>query len=110
MGGYKFTGYLTCINSLNSYYSFNMDLLKKKVNSKLFFEGIPIFTKTKDESPTHYTDKSNVKNSIILQNTVVGQNAILSRVIADKGSDIKAGESYIGSETWPVVMKNNKQI
>jgi len=140
VGGYEFTGYLACINSLNSYYSFNMDLLKKKVNSELFFEGMPIFTKTKDESPTHYTEKSNVKNSIIangcyiegevknsvigrrvyiakgakvencilLQNTVVGQNAVLSRVIADKGSDIKAGENYIGSDTWQVVMKNNK--
>jgi len=140
VGGYKFTGYLACINSLNSYYSFNMDLLKKNVNMELFFEGMPIFTKTKDESPTHYTDKSNVKNSIIangcyiegevknsvigrrvyiakgakienciiLQNTVVGQNAILSRVIADKGSDIKTGENYMGSEIWPVVIKNNK--
>lgn len=142
VGGYEFTGYLACINSLNSYYSFNMDLLKKRVNRELFFEGMPIFTKTKDESPTHYTEKSSVKNSIIangcyiegevknsvigrrvyiakgakvenciiLQNTVIGQNATLSRVIADKGSDIKAGESYIGSERWPVVIKDNKQI
>jgi glucose-1-phosphate adenylyltransferase len=142
VGGYEFIGYLACINSLNSYYLFNMDLLKKKVNSEVFFEGMPIYTKTKDESPTHYTEKSNVKNSIIangcyiegevknsvigrrvyvakgakvenciiLQNTVVGQNATLSRVIADKGSAIKASEKYIGSDTWPVVMKNNKQI
>lgn len=131
VGGYEFIGYLACINSLNSYYLFNMDLLNKKINSEVFFKGMPIYTKTKDESPTHYAEKSNVKNSIIangcyiegevknsvigrrvyiakgakvenciiLQNTVIGENATLSRVIADKGSAIKASEKYIGSET-----------
>ena len=52
VGTYEFKGYLACINSLNSYYNANMDLLKKKVAKELFNKDNPIYTKGKSEPPT----------------------------------------------------------
>lgn len=142
VGAYKFNGYLTCINSLSSYYDANMDLLKKKVNKELFYDGGTIYTKAKDEAPTKYSNSSEVVNSIIangcciegkvrnsiisrrvyigkdveidncviLQDVVIGENAKLERVIADKGTQILEGEKYIGSKSWPLVMKKRYYI
>ncbi|MBD7913455.1 glucose-1-phosphate adenylyltransferase subunit GlgD [Clostridium cibarium] len=139
---FKFNGYLTCINSLSSYYTSNMDLLKKKVNDELFYEGRPIFTKTKDEAPTHYGRECNVRNSIIangcciegevrnsiigrrvciargakiesciiLQNSIIGKEGKLNKVIADKGAEIKEEEIYIGSESCPIVIEKLRKF
>lgn len=79
---YEFKGYLACVNSLSNYYAANMNLLKKKVNNELFYEGKPIFTKTKDEAPTQYGNNSNVKNSIIANGCYIGgevKNSIIGR-------------------------------
>ena len=137
VGTYMFKGYTACINSLESYYTTNMDLLKNNVSNELFFGSNQIYTKAKDEAPTNYTESSNVKNSIIangcciegtvknsiigrrvhvskgarvenciiLQNSIIGRNCTINKVIADKGSEIKAGENYIGAEGNLVFIK-----
>lgn len=93
VGSYEFRGYLACVNSLNSYYNANMDLLKKKINSELFFEGAPIYTKSKDEAPTHYTESSTVENSIIANGCYIEgevKNCIISRKVhVCKGAKIE---------------------
>ena len=93
VGAYKFNGYLSCVNSLNSYYDANMDLLKDDVNCELFFDGRPIYTKVKDEAPTHYTENSNVTNSIIANGCIIEgevKNCIISRrVFVAKGSKLE---------------------
>ena len=61
VGGYKFEGYVACINSLKTYYNANMDLLKFKINRELFSEENPIYTKARSEGPTKYTKTSVVK-------------------------------------------------
>ena len=40
-----FKGYTACINSLESYYTTNMDLLKNNVSNELFFGSNQIYTK-----------------------------------------------------------------
>ena len=93
VGSYEFGGYLSCVNSLNSYYSANMDLLKKKVNSELFYEGSPIYTKIKDEAPVHYSKDSRVTNSIIANGCFIEgevNNCIISRrVFIGKNSKVE---------------------
>lgn len=82
VGAYKFDGYLSCINSLTSYYYTNMDLLKREVNKELFCSGGTIYTKDKDESPTKYTNESRVTNSIIANGCYIQgevKNSIISR-------------------------------
>lgn len=93
VGTYEFNGYLACVNSLNSYYNANMDLLKKKINSELFFDGNPIYTKAKDEAPTQYTETSKVENSIIANGCYIEgevKNCIISRkVYIAKGAKVE---------------------
>lgn len=140
VGGYEFKGHLDCINSIKALYDSNVGFLNRKINKEVFNEDRPIYTKTKDEAPTHYNEGSNVVNSIIangcriegkvencilgrrvfvgkncrlkdcviMQNTMIGEEAVLDNVIADKGSEIKKGETLIGSAMYPLVIKKKK--
>ncbi len=140
VGGYKFEGYVACINSLTSYYNSNMDLLKFKINEELFSEKSPIYTKARSEGPTKYEKTSIVNNSIIangciiegevknciigrkvhiakgaklegciiMQESTIGENAILTNVIADKKSIIPSGAKSITTVSSPHVWERNK--
>lgn len=80
--GYEFSGYLKCINSVESYYNTNMDMLNIEVMGELFNKIRPIYTKTKDSPPTKYCLSSDVKNSVIADGTIVEgkvRNSIVSR-------------------------------
>lgn len=107
VGSFEFKGYVACINSVNSYYSTNMDLLKKKINKELFYEGKPIYTKAKDEAPTQYTTDSKVMNSIIANGCYIEgavKNCIISRrVYIAKGAEIEncviMQDAVIGSKS-----------
>jgi glucose-1-phosphate adenylyltransferase len=140
VGAYEFKGHLDCINSIKALYDSNVGFLNRKINKEIFNEERPIYTKTKDEAPTHYADKSNVVNSIIangcriegtvenciigrrvyigkntklkdciiMQNSKIDDEAVLDNVIADKGSEIRKGETLIGSIMYPLVIKKKK--
>lgn len=140
VGAFEFTGHLDCINSIKALYDSNAALLNKKINKEIFNEERPIYTKTKDEGPTFYSDKSNVVNSIIangcriegtvencvigrrvyigkntkikdciiMQNSRIEDDVVLDNVIADKGSEIRKGETLIGSTMYPLVIKKKK--
>lgn len=91
--GYEFKGSLYKIDSLKSYYSTNMDFLNAEFRNELFNRERPIYTKTKDQSPTKYGDDAVCKNSFIsdgcvIEGTVI--NSILSRgVKVDKGAVVQ---------------------
>ncbi len=80
--GYEFKGSLYKIDSLKSYYSTSMDFLNAEYRNELFNRERPIYTKTKDQSPTKYGDEAECTNSFIsdgciIEGTVI--NSILSR-------------------------------
>lgn len=80
--GYEFKGYLSCINSVESYYRMNMDMLNIEKVGELFNKYNPVHTKTKDAPPTVYCEESDVKNSIVADGTIVRgkvRNSIISR-------------------------------
>ena len=93
VGTYQFKGYLTCINSVSSYFNANKDLLDMNISKELFYNSRPIFTKQKDEAPVFYSKKSNINNSIIANGSYIEgnlQNCILGRkVIVKEGALIK---------------------
>ncbi|MDT8719499.1 glucose-1-phosphate adenylyltransferase subunit GlgD [Clostridium sp. 19966] len=93
VGGYEFKGYLQCINSIKSYYRFNMQCLDMKVIKELFFNNGLIFTKVKDEAPTKYCEGSKVSNSLIANGCVIEgtvENCVISRrVVIKKGAVVK---------------------
>ncbi len=91
--GYEYDGFMVNVDSLKAYYDGSMEFLKKEVRDEIFNSKRPIFTKTKDQSPTKYGGNASVKNSFISDGCVIEgtvENSILSRgVKVSKGSVIK---------------------
>ena len=79
---YEFTGYLTNIYDIPSYYQANMDMLDVKKFNSLFYSSQKIYTKMKDEVPTYYSKTSNISNSQLATGcTIEGEveNSLISR-------------------------------
>jgi glucose-1-phosphate adenylyltransferase len=136
--GYEYNGYFAHIDSLQSYYDNNLKLLDKYNLQKLFYsETGPIYTKTKDSSPTKYCNSANVKNSliasgctiegtvensiifrgvkigrnaiiknsIIMQHGIIGENAKLDFVITDTDVQVTSGRTLLGYSNCPFFIK-----
>jgi glucose-1-phosphate adenylyltransferase len=93
VGTYEFQGYLSCVNSINSYYDINRELLDMKINKELFYNDRPIYTKQKDEAPVYYSKESKVDNSIIANGSYIQgkvESCIIGRkVIIKEGAIVK---------------------
>ncbi len=89
---YENKGYCAAISSINDYFEFNMDLMKKEVRDELFNPKRPIYTKVRDDAPSKYGLTSSVKNSIIAQGCVIDgevENCVLSKgVYVGEGAKI----------------------
>jgi glucose-1-phosphate adenylyltransferase len=90
---YHYSGYVSVIDSIDSYFKTSMNLLNSDTWEKLFLKDYPIFTKVKDEPPTRYLKGASVKNSMIANGCRIDgivENSIISRgVIIGKGTVIK---------------------
>lgn len=104
---YENKGYTAIISSVNSYFDFNMDLMKKEVRDALFNPKRPIYTKVRDDAPSRYGLDSSVKNSIIAQGCVIDgevENCVISKgVYVGKGAKLSnciiMQDSKIGKDT-----------
>ena len=90
--GYKYDGYYASINSLNTYFNANMDLLDRKIRGEIFGER-DIYTKVNDSAPAKITDTASVKNSLVSDGCLIEgtiENCILFRgVKIGKGTVVK---------------------
>lgn len=59
---YEYTGYLSNIFDIQSYYQANMDMLQPAKFNSLMYANQKIYTKVHNEFPTYYTDDAVVKN------------------------------------------------
>lgn len=102
--GFEHTGYVGRINSVASYYKINMDFLKPEVQKDLFYTGKNVYTKIKDEMPTHYGENATVKNSLLGSGCVIEgtvENSILFRgVYVAKGVTVKNSIIMQSSEIY----------
>ena len=118
--GYEHKEFVMLMNGTDSYYNANMALLDNKVRRELFNKDRPIYTKSRDDMPTRYGTKSNVKNSIIGDGCVINgtvKNCVLFRgVKVEKGAvvencilmqETKVGEN---SQLCNVISDKNAQI
>lgn len=104
---YENKGYCAAISSINDYFAFNMDLMKKEVRDELFNPKRPIYTKVRDDAPSRYGLTSKVKNSIIAQGCVINgevENCVLSKgVYIGEGAKISnciiMQDTKIGEDT-----------
>lgn len=90
--GFKHKGYLGKINSVESYFMHNMDLLDREIWNELFFGKGLIYTKAKDGPPAKYAEEAQVTNVLAASGCLVKgrvENSILFRgVVVEKGARI----------------------
>jgi glucose-1-phosphate adenylyltransferase len=65
INGVEYKGILLRINSIPTYFAGTMSLLDEKTRRDLFWSGLPVYTKVKDEAPTLYGPHNQVNNSFI---------------------------------------------
>lgn len=91
--GYEYKGIAWKIDSIQSYFGFNMSLLDSSFRHDLFPKALPIYTKVRDDLPGRYMDDSLCTNSLIANGCVVEGtviNSILFRgVKVAKGAVVK---------------------
>ena len=91
--GYRYDGYFSKIDSMDSYYKANMELLSGDNRAKLFRSETPIYTKVRDNAPVKFGIGASVKNSLIADGCIIEgtvENSILFRgVKVEKGAEIK---------------------
>ena len=78
----EYKGLCWQIDSVQSYFRFNLDILDPEKRKGLFRDDLPVYTKVRDEMPTRYGDEANVINSLLadgcqIEGTV--ENSILFR-------------------------------
>ena len=90
--GYEYKGYNHRVETINSYYSMNMDLLNSDIRRALFGTH-PVYTKVHDEVPARYMEGAHAVNSLVADGCVIEgtvENSILFRgVRVGKGAHIK---------------------
>ena len=134
--GYNYQGYAKRIDTIDSYFQVNMDLLDAKTWHDLFLKDKQhhIYTKIKDEAPAKYMEESHVsnslvangciiegrvensilfrkvkvgknaviRNSIIMQHTVIGDDAQLDYVVCDKNAVVQPEAILSGTKDKPL--------
>lgn len=112
INGYESKGHVEVIRDLRTYYEANLNLLKRDISSELFFEGGTIYTKSKDEPSTLYSESSSVQNSLIANGCIIegqvegsiifrgvkiGKNAIIKNSIVMQKSVVEDGAIIVNS-------------
>lgn len=102
--GYGVRGFVGCINSLEEYYRWSMELRDRTVSKGLFKPGWPIYTQTNDSCPTVYAEGSNVKKSVVangclisgeVDGSIIGRNVTIQKGAVVKDSIVLPG-AFIG--------------
>ena len=79
--GYEYKGYNHRVETINSYYSMNMDLLNSDIRRALFGTH-PVYTKVHDEVPARYMEGAHAANSLVADGCVIEgtvENSVLFR-------------------------------
>lgn len=98
---YEYTGYLSNIHSVKSYYDANLDMLDSQKFYNLFAPNHKVYTKVKNEEPTYYAENSLVKRSQFASGSIVRghvENSVISR-----NTEIEEGATVLNSILFPRV-------
>lgn len=90
---YEYTGYVSQITDMQSYFKENMKLLNEENRNALFSNGNSIYTKIRDDNPTRYISGAKAKNVMVADGCVIEgevENSVIFRgVKVGKGAKIK---------------------
>ncbi|MBR2286622.1 MAG: glucose-1-phosphate adenylyltransferase subunit GlgD, partial [Clostridia bacterium] len=82
INAWEYTGPAWRMDSVQSYFKFNMDVLNSDIRRSLFVEELPVYTKIRDEMPARYGDNANCINSLVADGCIIEgtvENSILFR-------------------------------
>lgn len=82
VNAYEYKGPCWRMDSVQSYFKFNMDVLDAAKRRELFHPALPVFTKVRDEMPARYGENVNVMNSFVADGCIIEgtvENSILFR-------------------------------
>lgn len=123
----EYKGVCWNIDSVQSYFKFNMDILKPEIRKKLFVDELPVFTKVRDEMPAFYSSGSRtvnslvadgchiegrVENSILFRGVKVAPNAFVKNSIVMQDGQVQEG-AYIENcilDKQTVIKRNSRLI
>lgn len=103
---YEYTGYLSNIYDIPTYYQANMDMLNPQKFNSLLYSNQKIYTKLKNEVPTYYSTDSNVRNSqfatgctiegtvdhsLVFRGTLIEKDAVVKESMVLAGTTIEEG-------------------
>lgn len=97
---YEYTGYMSNIYSVKSYYQANMDMLNPEKFNSLLFSSQKVITRTKNEVATYFTEDSEIRRSQFATGCVikgkVEDSLISRRTVVENGAEV-IGSVLMGS-------------
>ena len=93
VAGYEYQDVCYRMDSVQSYFKFNLDVIDPKIRHALFSDDHPVYTKVRDELPARYLENARVINSMVADGCIVDgtvEHSLLFRgVKVAKGAKIK---------------------
>jgi len=93
VAGYEYQDVCYRMDSVQSYFKFNLDVIDPKIRHALFSEDHPVYTKVRDELPARYLENAKVVNSMVADGCIVDgtvEHCVLFRgVKVAKGARLK---------------------
>ena len=97
INAFEYTGHVSRLTSLQTYYDANLSLLDSQVRRSLFPQELPVYTKIRDEAPVRYGLNANVSNSLVADGCLIDgevEGSILFRGVR-VGRDAKIKNSVV---------------
>ena len=82
VNAWAYTGLCWRMDSVQSDFKFNMDMLDTQIRHRLFTAELPVYTKVRDEMPARYGDNVTVVNSLVADGCIIEgtvENSVLAR-------------------------------
>lgn len=98
---YEYTGYLSNITSVASYYRANMDMLDPNKFHSLLYANQKVYTKVKNEEATYFADGSKVTNSQFSSGSII--EGEVDHAIVSRNCRVAAGARLAHSVVFPKV-------
>ncbi len=89
VAGYEYLRPCYRIDSIQSYFNFNMEVIKPEIRYSLFSDDRPVYTKLRDEMPARYLENAKISDSIVADGCIV--DAKVSHSVLFRGVKIGKG-------------------
>lgn len=93
INAYEYKGYARCLDSIEHYLEYSLELLDLNVSTQVFKSNWPIYTRTNDTPPTKYKKHARVKKSFVANGAIIDgrvENSIIGREVEiGKGAVVK---------------------